>query len=986
MLTRSVRDSIATPESLERSTRIKPWRKCTRRARGQLPDSPCPSEYDFYSSYEWCLAPAPRVADVLAHLREQVECRADPLADWQLHERSLNVYLLSCALLNAFDDFIEGAQYRLPTVLRRSPLAPVLGHIVKRAESARFWLRWFKRVHRIEQNKRAWQQHIDTFLRWFVEVDCGKGDINGFFDAAAKLVQASGLYIPSELACRTINIPSAFRKQDLTHHDVLSLARRLADLAAAKQRPIIVVGLRTAGSYFAPLLKACLQVEGLAPVKAVTMRPGVWIAPHVRRELAQCAAADYLAVIIDDPPYTGGTIAQALGHLRRSGFLPGQSAILVPVRPVGQEWDTKDSALALRSETVITIAPEEWHKSRFLRSSGVEAQLRRYFAHRGYTGVELRCSAIADTANQQAVQEARSNERYRLKRVFTVELEDAATGAREIRHVLVKSAGWGFFGYSAFLVARQLADFVPPLLGLRDGFLYMEWLPQRHPGSRPIRADQIRTIATYVATRASRLRLDPARVSGDVGGPHRSGLRSLSEFLSKAYGSRVAAKLMEGDLRRELEQSKPPLPALIDGRMGPAEWLPCASKWKKIDFEHHGFGKHEVNFTDPAYDLADALLHFGMTADDEQTLIQNYVEATDDQQVAQRLTLAKLMTGCWSLGEARENLLKHPHRSREWARQYFEASGFLTRELARFCGSFVPPPADSGWHGPLIALDVDGVLDRRRFDVPTTTLSGIEALRSLHAHGFTIVLDSARSAREIADYCAAYHLAGGVAEYGSYIFDAVKGRGEVLVSGSALRQLETLRAALSDIPGVFLNDAYTHSIRASVFEQGRPVPLPFQMVPDLISRLQLNRLRCIQTSVDSTVIAKEVDKGRGLKSLLRLAGTPELEITAVGDSEPDLPLFAISKQSFSPAHIGCGQIAALVGAQIARAPYQRGLLEIVTGLTRGLPRRADYSAGPIQASLHDQTLLRMLAVSDRRWPVLLLQALLNPRTFRAFRT
>ena len=983
MLTRSVRGSIATSETLERSTRIKPWRKFA--PPSQLPDSPCSSERDFYSSYGWCLAPAPRVEDVLAHLREQVECRADPLADWQLRERSINVYLLSCALLNAFDDFVEGSQYRLPKILRRSPLAPVLNYIVKRSESTAFWLRWLKGVRRIERGKRAWQQHVEAFLRWFVEVDTGKGDINEFFDAAAKLVQAQELYIPPELARVTINVPSAFRKQDLTHHDVLSLGRRLGDLAAAQQRPIVVVGLRTAGSYFAPLLKAYLEIGRSTPVKAVTMRPSAGMAPHLRRELSQCAAADYLAVIIDDPPYTGGTIAEALGHLRRSGFRPGQTAVLVPVRPVGQEWNAKDSAVALRSETVITLAPDEWHKSRFLCSSGVEDQLRRYFAHRGYAGVELTSSGIADTANQHAVQEASSNERYRLKRVFTVELEDAATGAREIRHILVKSAGWGFFGYSAFLVAHQLADFVPPLLGLRDGFLYMEWLPQRRSGRRPIRVDQIRTIATYVAARASRLKLDPARISGG-GGPHRSGLRSLSEFLSKAYGSRVAAKLMETDLRHELERSKPPLPALIDGRMGAAEWLSYGSQWKKIDFEHHGFGKHEVNFTDPAYDLADALLHFRMTAEDEQTLVRTYIEASGDRQVTQRLTLAKLMTGSWWLGEARENLVKHPHRSREWARQYFEASGFLTRELARFCGSLVPPPADRAWRGPLIALDVDGVLDRRRFDVPTTTLSGIRALRALHAHGFTIVLDSARSAREIVDYCAAYHLAGGVAEYGSYIFDAINGRSEVLVSDVALRQLETLRTALCEIPGVFLNDAYTYSIRASVFEQGRPVPLPLQMIPDLVSRLQLDRLRCIQTSVDSTIIAKDVDKGRGLKSLLRLAETPELEIAAVGDSEPDLPLFAIAKQSFSPAHTGCGQIAALVGAQIARAPYQRGLLEIVTHLTRGQRRRPDYPSGPVEASPYDQTLVRMLAVSDRRWPELLLQALLNPRAFRALRT
>lgn len=950
----------------------------------EMPHAPVPSEIAFYSTFGWCLNPRLTVDDVVAHLREQLQGDDNGESGWQIYERAINAYLLACALLNAIDDYIEGSQYRLPRPLRRSPLAAPFRAMIRLHRSAGLRLMWLRRTREIYKERQAWQEYVDEFLRWFVGLDSGKAGLDGFIEAAAKLARAPDLRLPRDLARRAINIPSAFRKQDLTHHDVLALARRLAAKFPDKQRPILIVGLRSAGSYFAPLLSAFLKTEGYETVKDATIRPEAGVPPHLRAEFAHAAAVGHLVVLVDDPPYTGGTIAQGLQHLRRLGFPPGQAAILFPVRPVGRNWDSKDAALVFGKETIVTLAPEEWHKSRFLRSDDVKAQLRRYFTHRHYTRVSFESSQTSDMANRVAEQEPELNERYRLKRIFTIKLEDA-NGISSTRHVVVKSVGWGFFGYSAFLLAHRLADQVPPLLGLRDGLIYLEWLAHQPNDTEADRSKQIETIAGYVAARATRLRLGPRRIHHTSFDPHRSGLQCLSEFLSKAYGSAAAAKLREPELRRAISQLQSPLLALIDGRMEPKEWAWSGSRWKKVDFEHHGFGKHEVNIEDPAYDLADSLLHFDMTPDEEQDLLRVYVEKSGDHQIRQRLTFAKLIAGSWALSEARENTIKHPQRARDWARHYFLASAFLTRELARFCGTLVPPSAELAWRNPLIVLDIDGVLDTRRFDVPTTTLSGVKALRQLHAHGFAIVVDSARSAREIADYCHAYHLAGGVAEYGSYIFDAINGRSEVLVTDASLSQLDILRDALSQIPGVFLNECYTYSIRACAFERGRPNPLPFHMIPELISRLKLDRLNWIQTSIDSTVIAKEVNKARGLKSLLHLAGAPDLDITAVGDSEPDLPLFAIAKRSFSPAHIGCGATAAMVGAQISHAPYQRGLLEIVAGLTDGYPRSPDYSTVPIQVPHHDETLLRMLAACDRPWPSLLLRSLLSPRIFRALK-
>ncbi len=90
-----------------------------------------------------------------------------------------------------------------------------------------------------------------------------------------------------------------------------------------------------------------------------------------------------------------------------------------------------------------------------------------------------------------------------------------------------------------------------------------------------------------------------------------------------------------------------------------------------------------------------------------------------------------------------------------------------------------------------MVLDIDGVIDRRVFGFPCTSAAGIEALALLHAHERSIALDTARSAVEVREYCSAYGLVGGVAEYGSYVWDAVEGRGRTLVSPESLGQLES---------------------------------------------------------------------------------------------------------------------------------------------------------------------------------------------------
>src|SRR6185295_5928544 len=190
----------------------------------------------------------------------------------------------------------------------------------------------------------------------------------------------------------------------------------------------------------------------------------------------------------------------------------------------------------------------------------------------------------------------------------------------ETRYVLAKSAGWGWLAYHAFIAAEALSGFVPPLLSLREGVLYLEWLPQDEPVDSP-RDAMVQRAAAYVAARTRALRLD-ADPEPDLDRSHQNGAELLAAALSGAYGWKPVAVLKRARLLHELTRRPCPVPTLIDGKLHLREWIDDAGSLLKTDFEHHALGKTELNITDPAYDLAEVVLHFGLAAAEEQALLR----------------------------------------------------------------------------------------------------------------------------------------------------------------------------------------------------------------------------------------------------------------------------------------------------------------------------------------------------------------------------
>ncbi len=116
-------------------------------------------------------------------------------------------------------------------------------------------------------------------------------------------------------------------------------------------------------------------------------------------------------------------------------------------------------------------------------------------------------------------------------------------------------------------------------------------------------------------------------------------------MLARVHGPLAPLKI--ADLRRDLVRALGEAPAcLLDGRMGPEEWLPGSPALKR-DFEEHAFDKDDLGLFDPAYDLAGALLEFGPSRAAEERVVGQYVSLTGDSAVRSRLSIALLLYGAF---------------------------------------------------------------------------------------------------------------------------------------------------------------------------------------------------------------------------------------------------------------------------------------------------------------------------------------------------
>jgi len=934
--------------------------------RKPLLGGPLASEATFYARYSWCLNAFPTIREVVRHLSEELDKLESAREDWQQSEVITNVFLLSCAITDAVDDYLAGNTYDFSKVGQILPLARLGLRAVKSLIKAASRLR-AARLFRLRRWRNSWAAAVTEFLQHsMVAAIPERQTLLQLRDRLTNLLPAD---FPRPLWNYRSRIPAFFRSRDFAPSDGLELGRKFVAAFPEPQRPVMVLGLRTAGSFLAPLLCAYLKTA-FRDADWTAVRPRKGLAASERDALLRAARRKARVLIVDESIHTGATVAKAVRLLRHAGLSDENIVILNPVEPAFPDWRLSQTWQSLSKIKVLTLEPRERYKQQLLESHAAETRLSEYFKARGYVHIHVAPSVKTQELNRQWREQPQERVDVRLKRVYEVHLKDAA-GANEVRYVLAKSVGWGWLGYHAIRAGEQLATFVPPILGLRDGILYTEWFPQGQDSGHfnLNRNAWVQCIGSYIAARARRLSLgtDP---SPDLAreGRHK-GCEILASALSRAYSSRIVSTLKRPRIQRELARQKCPMPVLIDGKMSREEWVFADSRLLKTDFEHHGQGKNELGVTDSAYDLADAIFHLQLSEQESAELLRLYIQESGDIYVEKRLFLNKLLVGICAQDRATlglQNPRLQSHRQ-EFHRQYISAWNFLVGETVRECGRLCRHPREVRWHTPLVVADIDGVLDRMVFGFPSTTAAGVTAVSLLHAHGFAIAVNTARALHEVKQYCRAYGFAGGVAEYGSVIWDAVREQERVLVNTESLRQLEQAQDALRRIPGVFLNGDYQYSIRAFTYQGGYTKPLPPLLVQDVLASLKLDRLEAHHTGLDTAILAKEINKGAGLLSLLAFVALPADNILAIGDSEPDLAMFRVANRSFVPGNISCRDQADLLGCYVATLPYQPGLLQIARKIVHPDGGACDHCQSVETSWPKDNDLFAsLLSVADKK--------------------
>jgi hydroxymethylpyrimidine pyrophosphatase-like HAD family hydrolase len=692
----------------------------------------------------------------------------------------------------------------------------------------------------------------------------------------------------SSVADDRIRLPACFHSFDQHPDDVRWLVHAFMKQYPERHGPLCVVGVRTSGSYLAPLHAAAFRACGDSPADMLTYRPGRPFLYWERAALRAVAGAGGRVLVTDDPPGTGTSLAASARAVSAAGVPDSQIAFLLSVFGSAQEVPE-----VLRTWSVVVQPWDEWSIHSRLESQPVRHALA------GFAGPDTQIREVTSAGKPYA-----ASERAHLRARFTVDLMNRRTGEETVNDVVVEGAGLGYFGRQAVAVASAIQDRVPHVYGFADGLIYRDWLPPVPDGAPDGRESVTlaQTVASYVHARRRALPAPSASVD------RMSGCDTAWE---------VAAKVLSGQYGRLAMPSRPlvlePLmrrllahehPAVLDGKTHLRHWLPdpsAAGELRKVDFYQRTFGHLDLLCYDPVLDLA------GAAADPpshgfQEELREAYRQVSGDQVDGERWLMYRLAE-LWRLGKAGD-LGAFDVQQRSAAAVHDYLAELYLRDLR---------PGT----GPLCAIDLDGVLECDQLGFAATSPTGMLALRSLIAHGYRPVLVTGRSMPEVRDRCRAFGLAGGVSEYGAALYH--DGEPVDLRPPASSVLLDHIRSQLSGHADIVLDPRYRYAVRA---RRGNG-PVPTGILAE-IRAIGGTDVEIHPGEGQTDIVPADTDKGTGLRALAGLMADPGCAL-AVGDALPDLPLLACAQLARAPrnANFDGGEAR----PQRTRRAYQAGLAE-----------------------------------------------------------
>ncbi|MGN6693064.1 MAG: HAD hydrolase family protein [Aquihabitans sp.] len=733
---------------------------------------------------------------------------------------------------------------------------------------------------------------------------------------------------PDDLAGRVLRLPSSFRSFDQQPADVEALVAMAAERWPDRDRPMLVVGIRTSGSSMGPMAVAAFRELGYRNVALITMRADERL--DRTQEAAAQRARTGTVLLIDDPPVSGATVRDCIRPLQRAGVGAASIAVLLAL-PEG--W--KLAPLLDPCDRILLPGPR-WRMTELMEPAAIVAAAARLLQERE---LELVGSptAIADPVGDAPGGSPRTAREHR-RAAFSVVLR-SADGAVATRTLLAQGVGIGLYGHHDQVVAERLGPWAPDVLGVVDGVMYQLLdLVDDGPALGPD------DVAAYVHHRQQRL---PARHD------HAADMRG------RKAAWEIAAMLVGGALGRIDAAVRTPLvnpivreilrveqPSIIDGRMTADRFLAVSGGgWVKADLADGAFSNRDLWSYDAVADLAAIADDLGRPGE----VLAAWNDIGGAPVHPSRWALLRL-AGAWD--RHRHGGLPQPSYGRT-----------ISRILGDHVGAhyLADLPAATG---PWCVSDVDGVLETSVFGGGTAPgRRGGEAMRALAAHGYRLVPATGRSVSEVRQRLEAWHLPFGIAEYGSALL--VEGEVVDLRDADQAAATDRARKLLADRPDVVLDDAYQRCVRAwrTIDGRGR-LPLTSEQVAEVVAELD-GAVAIVPGEDQTDIVAAGVSKERAVRAMLdrldpRASDAARPLALAVGDGPADIGLLGLGATSVAPAHAADDVRAAATHA--VRGSYQQGLADAVELLIGHRPGACPTCAPHLDPA--SDALLEVLSVHE----------------------
>jgi hypothetical protein len=746
-----------------------------------------------------------------------------------------------------------------------------------------------------------------------------EGDIDVLVSKLRQYVE----HLPEAWRHATTRIPSCFRSFDQHPADLDALAERFSRDVGDLTRPIVVAGVRTSGSYLAPFLAAGLQRLGHSDVALISVRSDQPLSSDDAHVLRRYAARNAKVLVTDDPPSSGYALA-SVGRSLESYGIPEASVHLALA--LFSDESSLPSSLAGYTATVLPFADWNIHDRLSPKALGdvVEELL--------HPVVVKDCIVFPLSKDG-----GRSHQSARL--ALTVE---DRYGVHDLT-LLVEGVGLGYFGDHDRAVSERLGSTPPDVIGVRDGLLFREWLP-----ADAIKTPSVDDVVDYIERRSSAFR-EPNDRSLDMAGSQPV-WEVASEQIARVYGRfwPLARLLFVDRLVKTLVRAD--RLAVPDGAMQAERWFTIDGDVRKVDVSTRTFGNLDLQTFDPAYDaVAFAVDH----SDDHESVRREFSRRIET-----------LSNEKWLLYE----LVRLWDDHRLHVIDSYESANGKGEALRRYLSNVLMYDIEPSVVGPLVALDVDGVIESEVFGFKAPSPSSVLAIRALVQHGYRPVVVSGRCVDDVRQLVSKFRMTAGVAEYGSALV-LPDGTDASLLSGAQEEMLAALRGRLRRADNVRVDERYRHIVRASSLHGGNAVSLD----SDVVASVLTPDFEIYDGVLQTDIVVSGVNKGRGARQLMEMLGDHQLAL-AVGDTVADIPLLQCADKRGVPAHASADvQQHANVKT---KQPYQAGLLEIVSSFLGHEAGSCATCAAPVMS---DQTkaVLALLRTTESSRPAV------GVRTLRA---